>query len=310
MADKPTKRFARTPENILVAMGFSLSRENKAKLKYWRTFTDFPKKTRNGFDIDDLKAFLKRHVDEFISDAKLVKSIEQGDKFSGGDMKLLRGSAGRTFKVEDQEFPEIASGMDDLGALIMARFKEYPALGEVGRQRIHAWKQLKGVQKRPGVVPFPNATARNDYKVTDAFDWVARWILPDLPRNQGDLIGDNVDWTTALKKIEFENKTIEQQQLKGRLMDKAEHNRILATLGNLARNTLWDLFDHTAYDRMQDILEQAAMPEEWRQFVMAELRKLNPELLVKFAAAVGAGIQENQRDAGPQIETAKPPSTP
>ena len=281
----PPRRWARTPETILAALGCVPSREMKLKLRVWRTYPGFPKKQRNGIDIDELKAWVDANSVEFLKDAKRAKILQDGESFSGADLKLFSAGS-RTVRhvapgLAEEEFPEIAHGMDELGALIMRRFKDYPTLGEVGRQRIHAWKSLRGVAKRPGLVPFPAPTSRNDYKTVEAFDWVARWIIPDLSRNQGDLLGDNTDWTNALRKIEFENKQIEQAQLKGRLMDKAEHNRILAGLGRLGRDDLWLRFDQLAYARLPELLAAEGVPEEWTLAAVRVVRRLNPQLLVE-----------------------------
>lgn len=295
----PARRYARTPENVLTALGCYPSREMRAKLRLWQGFPDFPAKTRHGYDIEALLEWAENNAALLVKRAKLGKILQDGENVSSVDMRLFRAAGVPTFRVNDEEFPEVAHGMDELGALIMRRFRDYPQLGEVGRQRIHAWKRLAGVARRPGLVPFPAPTARNDYRVVDAFQWVAAWILPDLPRNVGDLLGDNVDWDRKLKKIEFENKEIEQAQLRGKLMLKAEHNRALEAIGKAYADQLWALFDEQAYESFGDLLTRAGVPEQWRAVALAQLRTLNPGLLrahQAHLAELAAGAREVVED--------------
>ena len=286
----PPRRFARTPDTILIALGFELKRENKAKLRYWQTFEDWPKKQRNGFDIAELKAFLDRHFDEFLADSKRAKGIEQGDKFSSGDLKLLRSSGQR---MEDGG-GQISGDPEVMGyagiAEVLSRHYQVP----VSKMDISDW--CHGKRLDHGTPNFPPPKASGRFNKLECVNWFKQFKFSD-PRASAtpDLFKklENERATGELERLEHERlmRAVERSQY----IEKAEHNRILASLGNLGRNTLWDLFDRTAYDRMTDALEQAAMPEEWRQLVMAELRKLNPELLMKFAAAVSAEVQQNEK---------------
>lgn len=239
-----------------------ISKREAAKIRLDNQFQKWLKASASKQDIQDLLA------------AKLISKEQAGE-------------------YEDDDFPKMASGMDELGSFIMRRFKDFPTIGEVGRQRIHSWKRIS---TKPPYAPFPSPTNRNDYPVLEVFDWVEKWILPNLKDIKSAEVGDNKDYAALVKKVDYENKLIEQMQLKELLMEKAEHNRILTTLGNLARNTLWELFDKTIYEKMQEHLDAAGMPEEWRQFTMAELRKISPALLMRFADSVNAEIKANEKE--------------
>jgi hypothetical protein len=295
------RRFARTPDNILVALGFEPSRQNKLKLKYWQVFEDWPKKGKNGFDIAELKAFLDRHFDEFLADSKRAKGIEQGDKFSSGDMKLLRSSGQR---MEDGGLANQINGDPEVMgyagvAEVLSRHFQVP----VSKMDISDW--CHGKRLDHGVPNFPPPKASGRFNKLECVNWFKQFKFSD-PRATAtpDLFKklENERATGELERLEHERlmRAVERSQY----IEKAEHNRILASLGNLGRNTLWDLFDRTAYDRFDDCLTGHGLPEEWRQLVMAELRKLNPELLLKFAAAVSAEVQANQREIEPNKKTA------
>lgn len=109
-------------------------------------------------------------------------------------LKQLQVHRPHLFKTSNPEHPtpnieqEFVDGMDNLGALIMRRFAEFPSLGEVTRQRIQNWKNGIGVVRRTGLVPFPSPTLANRYHVQSAFDWVEKWIVPDLKKPTGELL--------------------------------------------------------------------------------------------------------------------------
>ncbi len=272
-----TRRFARSEDNILLAMGTYPTREMKARLRMWMAWPDFPKKTRNGWPIEELLAWVERNAEQFVKEGKLKKILERGEDVTGADLKLFRTPGAKKFTADTgEEFPEMVSGMDNLGKFIMQRFREFPQLGEVGRQRIMGWKQYRGIARRPGLQPFPVPTERNDYKLVDVFEWVAKWVIPDLPKLAGDLLGDNVDWGRALQKLEFENRTIEQNQLKGRLMEKAEHNRELEAIGKAYAQQLWEVFDEQCYLDVDAELTRRGVPEEARVASVTVLRELIP----------------------------------
>jgi len=288
---KPTKRFARTPDNILVALGFTLNRENKAKLKYWQSFADWPKKQRNGFDIAELKAFLDRHFDEFLADSKRAKGIEQGDKFSGGDLKLLRAGqrdAGPNSETLDGE-PEV---MGYAGiAEVLSRHYQTP----VSKMDISDWCHGKRLDQ--GVPNFPPPKASGRFNKLECVNWFKAHKFHD-PRDSStpDLFKklETQRASGELERLEHEQfmRGVERSQYIG----KAEHNRVLSALGRIGRDNLWELFDRTAYEQLNATLTTAQMPEEWRIVVMDAVRKLNPELLLKHHAHLEAVIQENEQE--------------
>jgi hypothetical protein len=292
MATKPTKRFARSPENILVALGFGLNRENKAKLKYWQTFSDWPKKQRNGFDIAELKAFLDRHFDEFLADSKRAKGIEQGDKFSGGDLKLLRSShsasGGAGGGILDGELEVMGyAGI----AEVLSRHYQTP----VSKMDISDW--CHGKRLDHGTPNFPPPKASGRFNKLEAVNWFKQYKFHD-PRDTST--------PDLFKKLETQRASDELERLeheqfmrgveRGQYIGKAEHNRILSALGRIGRDNLWELFDRVAYDEFNKCLTGHGLPEEWRIVAMDALRKLNPELLLKHHAHLEAVIQENESE--------------
>ena len=290
MSAKPAKRYARTPDNILVALGCEPTRLMKSKLKLWMSWPDFPKAGKNGRDIEELKKWVDDNQDVFLADGKRAKLLQEGDKFSGSDLKLMRaaGATGNDGVQSGADDPEVMGYAGIAEAL--ARHFQIP----VSKMDISDWTHGKRLDH--GVPNFPPPKASGRFNKLESINWFRQYKFHD-PRSTStpDLFKklENERATGELERLDHERlmRAVERSQY----IEKAEHNRILATLGGMARNTLWDLFDRTAYDRMQDTLEQAAMPEEWRQLVMTELRRLNPELLIKFAAAVNVEIQENEK---------------
>jgi hypothetical protein len=289
----PPRRFARTPDSILVALAFTPNRENKAKLKYWQTFDDWPKKQRNGFDIAELKAFLDKHLPEFIADSKRAKAVEQGDKFSGGDMKLLNANrpasgadAGTGLFGEDSE--PLAKNQAAI-ANFLARHFQVP----VSKMDISDW--LHGRRLDHNVPNFPVPDEAGRFNKLKCADWFRAYKFHD-PRDTTtpDLFKklENQRAKSELERLEHEG--IMRRVERGYYIEKAEHNRVLSALGQIGRNNLWELFDRVAYDEFAKRLD--AMPEEWRQLAVDALRKLNPDLLLKHHAHLEAMVQENEME--------------
>ena len=279
----------------MVALAFTPNRENKAKLKYWQTFDDWPKKGRNGFDIAELKAFLDRHLPEFIADSKRAKAVEQGDKFSGGDMKLLNANrpangaeAGGAFFGDDAE--PLAKNQAAI-ANFLARHFQVP----VSKMDVSDWLHGRRLENNVPNFPVPDEAGR--FNKLKCADWFRAYKFHD-PRDTTtpDLFKklENQRAKSELERLEHEG--IMRRVERGYYIEKAEHNRILAGCGQFGRNTLWDLFDREAYDQMSSALNDAGMPEEWRQIAMDKLRRMNPELLRKFMAAMAAEIQANEKE--------------
>jgi hypothetical protein len=290
----PPRRFARAPDSILVALAFTPNRENKAKLKYWQTFDDWPKKGRNGFDIAELKAFLDRHFDEFLADSKRAKGIEQGDKFSGGDMKLLRsshiasGHGGNNESIEDTE--PLAKNQAAI-ANFLARHFQVP----VSKMDVSDWLHGRRLDNNVPNFPVPDEAGR--FNKLKCADWFRAYKFHD-PRDTTtpDLFKklENQRAKSELERLEHEG--IMRRVERGYYIEKAEHNRVLAGLGQIGRNNLWELFDQRAYQLMEEALRTAGagLSDEWRQVVINAMRKIMPELLLKHHAHLEAMIQEQE----------------
>jgi len=277
----------------LVALAFTPNRENKAKLKYWQTFDDWPKKGRNGFDIAELKAFLDRHFDEFLADSKRAKGIEQGDKFSGGDMKLLRishqGASGYGGLSGTDDAEPLAKNQAAI-ANFLARHFQVP----VSKMDVSDWLHGRRLDNNVPNFPVPDEAGR--FNKLKCADWFRAYKFHD-PRDTTtpDLFKklENQRAKSELERLEHEG--IMRRVERGYYIEKAEHNRILSGLGQLGRNNLWELFDRVAYDKLTETLRAANVPEEIAVVCVNVTRKLNPELLLKHHAHLEAVIQEEEK---------------
>lgn len=295
MADKSPKRFARTPDNILVALGFTLSRENKAKLKYWQTFTDFPKKQRNGFDIAELKAFLDRHADEFLADAKRAKMIEQGDKFSSGDLKLLRASNAQAGDNGGAGGDGLDGEPEIMGYAGIAEFLARHFRIPVSKMDISDWTH--GKRLNHGVPNFPPPKASGRFNKLECVNWFKQYKFSDPRETSTPDLFKRLETERASGELErLEHEKFMRGVERNNYIGKAEHNRVLAALGRIGRDNLWELFDRQAPEETRKRFAAAGLPEEWLQVTGDILRKLMPEFLLKHHAHLEAVIQENEAE--------------
>jgi hypothetical protein len=287
------RRFARTPKNILLALGCSPSKAMLRELAEWRTWPDFPKKERCGHDIAALEKWFDANMAEIAKRKKRAKILQSEEDFTAGDLKIFRAPGTISIPADGAKpggaadtYPEVAEGMDNLGALIMRRFAEFPSMGEVGRQRILAWKKLVGVQKREGLMPPPAPFLSNRYKVLPWFEWVARWILPDLSKNQGDLLGDNVDWGNKLKKVDFEHRELELENLRHsddqNYILRSDHYR-LCEGGN-------KLVSGIVTKKLEEALPKAFAAGAWMQSLPADARAAGLAALRECAIAANQDL--------------------
>ena len=288
MPAKPVKRYARTPENILVALGCEPTRLMKSKLKLWMSWPDFPKAGKNGRDIEDLKKWVDDNQDVFLADGKRAKLLQEGDKFSGGDLKLLRGAGamnGGPSGADDDDEP-LAKNQTAIANWLAHHFQM-----PVSKMDVSDW--LRGERLDSGAVNFPVPDAAGRFNKLKCSEWFKRYKYRE-PSNQAS--------PDLFRQVELESKKSELERLeherflrgveRSKFLEKTEHNRTLAALGTLFRNELWELFDRTAYDQISNRLTALNVPEEYRQMMMDELRRLNPELLQKYMARIAAEIQE------------------
>jgi hypothetical protein len=283
----PARRFARTPENILVALGFPTKRENKANLKYWRTFRDFPKRERNGFDVQKLVEFLERHKDEFADLAARAKFI-MAQPVPKNNAGALTAGGGQSAEGLENDEP-LAPNQTALAEWLSRHFQV-----NISKQDISDWSKGKRLDGAPAP-PIPDAAQR--WPKLAWADWYRKCKFHDPAKLAGtpDLF-KLVEIEGKKSELErFEHERFLRNKERGQYLEKAEHNRVLSALGNLGRNTLWDLFDKSAYEEFAVRLSGIGLPEEWAQMVMAELRRLNPELLRKYMATMAAEIQANEQ---------------
>lgn len=302
MPDKPNiKRYARTPENILVALGCEPTRLMKSKLKLWMSWPDFPKAGKNGRDIEALKKWVDDNQDVFLADGKRAKLLQEGDKFSGGDLKLLRGAGGAgggPAGKEDDDEP-LAKNQTAIANWLAHHFQM-----PVSKMDVSDW--LRGERLDQGVPNFPVPDAAGRFNKLKCSEWFKKFkyrepsstLTPDL-----------------FRQVEIESKKSELERLeherylrgveRGQYLEKAEHNRVLSALGRIGRDNLWELFDQQAPSRIQQELKAAAMPEEWIQTTGDIVRKMMPELLLKHHAHLEAVIQENEQEVPPAGGNAK-----
>ena len=292
--DNPPRRYARTPENILVALGFPTKRENFANLKYWRTFKDFPKRERNGFDVEKLVEFLEAHKEEFAQRAARAKFI-MAQAVPKTNSAGLQGAASHDGEMAEDDEP-LAKNQTAIANWLAHHFQS-----PVSKMDVSDW--LRGERLDQGVPNFPVPDAAGRFNKLKCSDWFKKYkyrepsstLTPDL-----------------FRQVEIESKKSELERLdherylrgveRGQYIEKAEHNRILSALGRIGRDNLWELFDRTAYDEFSKRI--ADLPEEWRNVAMDALRKLNPELLLKHHAHLEAVIQENEAEVPPAKSSA------
>lgn len=282
----PPRRFARTPESILVALGFPTKRENFANLKYWRTFEDFPKRQRNGFDVEKLVEFLEAHKEEFAQRAARAKFI-MAQAVPKTNSAGLQGADHGGQSGDDDDEP-LAKNQTAIANWLAHHFQS-----PVSKMDVSDW--LRGERLDSGAPNFPVPDAAGRFNKLKCSEWFKKYkyrepsstLTPDL-----------------FRQVEIESKKSELERLdherylrgveRGQWIEKAEHNRILSALGRIGRDNLWMLFDSRAYDEFSNVLRAANMPEEWRQLATDALRKLNPDLLLKHHTHLEAVIQENE----------------
>ena len=291
MPEKPIKRYARTPENILVALGCEPNRLMKSKLKLWMSWPDFPKAGKNGRDIEALKKWVDDNQDVFLADGKRAKLLQEGDKFSGGDLKLYQKSGARSQNPEiDADEEPLAKNQTAIANWLAHHFQM-----PVSKMDVSDW--LRGERLDAGAVNFPVPDAAGRFNKLKCSDWFKKYKYRE-PSNQTS--------PDLFRQVEIEGKKSELERLeherylrgveRGQYIEKTEHNRVLASLGRIGRDQLWELFDRRAYEQMSAKLAAANIPEEIQQAVMEELRRLNPELLLKFHTHLEAVIAENEKE--------------
>ena len=287
MADKQKKRYARTPENILVALGCEPTRLMKSKLKLWMSWPDFPKAGKNGRDIEQLKQWVDDNQDVFLADGKRAKLLQDGDKFSGGDLKLMRAAAppGNSSSASIEGEPEVMGYAGIAEAL--ARHFQVP----VSKMDISDWTHGKRLEH--GVPNFPPPKASGRFNKLESINWFKQYKFHD-PRDTStpDLFKklETQRATGELERLEHERlmRAVERELY----MKKDEVRAMLASLGSFGRDDLWQKFDADAYPRFEECLRTAKVPEEWATVAITALRELNPQLLAAHHDFLESKINE------------------
>lgn len=271
------KRFVRTPENILVALGFPPKREHKAKLKYWRTFKDFPKKERNGFDVEKLLEFMRRHEQEFASTAALAKRVTA--------QPVPKSTGSITFPDSTQPDDAVEGEPEVMGYAGVAELLSRHFRVPVSKMDISDW--CHGKRLDHGVPNFPPPKASGRFNKLETINWFREHKYHD-PRSTftPDLFKrlENERAQGELERLEHERLMRAVEKNKYLLISEAKN--LLAAVIAHGRDKLWDLFDHEAYRKHEENLSAKGMPEEWRIMALTDLRELNPYLLQKYHVAM------------------------
>ena len=96
-------------------------------------------------------------------------------------------------------------------------------------------------------------------------------------------------------KLKLEAEKLKAAKESGKWMEQAEHNRILAGLGKIGRDNLWEKFDQRCYALYEEQFSKRGMPEDWLQIALEELRQLNPKLLMEYHSHLESLIKEEEK---------------
>jgi len=305
-APAPARRFARTMPNILVALGFRLCPENKHRLEDWRTFPDFPKKEKNGYDIAELKAFLSRHEWEFMEASKQAKKIGDGAKYTTADEKLLVQARNTSGTPAGGDLRAVANETEVMGMEGIARVLRDHFSVPVSKMDISDW--ARGKRLDHGVPNFPPPKASGRYNTLEAINWFRQWKFSD-PRESAtpDLFKrlENERAKSELERLDHERllRSVERAAY----LRVTEHNAILASIGNNYTANLWEQFDQRAYPALDDKLAALGMPEEWRTVAATAVRELNPALIQAHTDYI-AGLVTDGKKPEPAENTPSHPS--
>jgi len=279
-----------------VALGCEPTRLMKSKLKLWMSWPDFPKAGKNGRDIEALKQWVDDNQDVFLADGKRAKLLQEGDKFSGGDLKLMRASVAATGSQETEDVPEV---MGYAGvAEVLSRHFRVP----VSKMDISDW--CHGKRLETGVKNFPPPKPSGRFNKIEAINWFRAHKFSDPRASSTPDLFKKLETERATGELErLEHERILRAVERGQYIEKAEHNRILASLGKIGRDDLWEKFDVRAYDLFPKMLAQ--MPEEWQLAALAALRELNPALLLQHHDYLNEKIKACEEELPDKAESGK-----
>ncbi|MEI6078365.1 MAG: hypothetical protein WCS94_22490 [Verrucomicrobiota bacterium] len=298
MPEKPAKRYARTPENILVALGCEPTRLMKSKLKLWMSWPDFPKAGKNGRDIEQLKQWVDDNQDVFLADGKRAKLLQDGDKFSGGDLKLMRQAGSGPAGAEDAT----AEVMGYAGiAEVLARHFQVP----VSKMDISDW--CHGKRLDHGVPNFPPPKASSRFNKLEGINWFRQYKFHDPRESSTPDLFKKLETQRATGELErLEHERLMRAVERELYMEKDEVRAMLASLGSFGRDDLWQKFDADAYPKFEDGLRAAKVPEEWVTVAVTALRELNPQLLTAHHDFLESKIHEADAEVAGETKEVSP----
>lgn len=168
-----------------------------------------------------------------------------------------------------------AMGYEGIAAVLREHFKV-----TVNKQDVADW--CHGKRLGAGVPHFPPPKSSGRYNKLVSINWYAEHKFkpaqngvkqtPDLleilvkERNVSEL--ERLDHERMLRGVE-----------RNQYIERAEHERILASLGKIGRDNLWELFDQRIFQLFPPMMAGIGIPEEWQNAAMAQLRELMPRLL-------------------------------
>lgn len=198
---------------------------------------------------------------------------------------------------DGKDYPETAAGMTLLGSLIMRRFAGKP-IGEVGHQRIRNWKKLAGVKRREGLIAFPNPVSANRYNVRECFDWVEKWIIPDVTEPGNDF-GVIANTEAQIKQAALRKALREEAQDAGELINVNE--AIAAGVGALNQVRL----ALRMRDERGDIHRRLAWLKEFgvSPDVIAKFQGRDTALAIELTNFMESNLDEKEAEINTKLNT-------
>lgn len=286
------KRYAKTPEAVLLALACEPTPEMLRKLKdLWMTWPDFPKRTKSGWPVEELVSWAQDNVSSIVAQAKLGKALERGDEFSKADLALLREGARSEVAAESTEgIPTEVAGMEGVANLLRNHFQV-----PVTKMDISDWS--RGRRLGPGVPHFPVSKASSRWNALECINWFRKYKMQEAQESNTPDLFKRLENARAVNELDqIAHETMLREAERGQWMRKTEVDGILAGLGRFARDTLYELFDDRVYRDVLARLERAGVPVDWRPVVMNELRAVNGELLAAYHEWVEQKVQEAERE--------------
>jgi hypothetical protein len=218
---KPATKYARTPKNIAEALGVTPTRAALKDIAEYRTWDDFPKRTRHGYDKDELYAFVERNKQKIQSRKNTARLLQPEEKTTAADLKLIGGggaapksaplAVGHPGAAENSVLG-IADTQAALANMLAAHYKNRIRIF-ITPQLIHEWRTGNIAVKQ---CPLPPAKIEGSSRF-DGREWAAwfdRYLLPHYAIGSGP----------AAAELDFDYARLEQQRHKNEL-ERIEHER-------------------------------------------------------------------------------------